>query len=80
MLQDILVNDLELDLTGWVLREARGISAVGQTIVGFGTNPDNFTEGWIATIPEVSGDFNSDGNVDLDDLATIYECTSMTAL
>jgi len=48
---DVLVNDCGLDLTGWTLRYATGISADGLTIVGWGLGP-NGTEGWIATIPE----------------------------
>ena len=53
-LQSVLVNDYELDLTGWTLREARGISADGSTIVGIGRNPDGRTEAWMAVIPEPS--------------------------
>ncbi len=48
--QDILVNIHGLDLTGWKLTGARGISADGNTIVGFGKNPDGFGEAWVANI------------------------------
>ena len=50
----ILETDFQLDLTGWALKSATGISADGLTIVGTGTNPVGFDEGWIATIPEPS--------------------------
>ena len=51
-LRDVLINDCGLDLTGWTLATATGISADGLTIVGFGSNPDGYTEAWIAEIPE----------------------------
>ena len=51
-LRDILVNDFSLDLTGWTLRQAYGISDDGRTIVGCGTNPAGYDEAWVATIPE----------------------------
>ncbi|MFX0194664.1 MAG: hypothetical protein ACFFCW_00980 [Candidatus Hodarchaeota archaeon] len=50
-LRDVLVTDYGLDLTGWALGHAMGISDDGLTIVGYGTNPSGQMEGWIATIP-----------------------------
>ena len=50
-LQSVLVG-YGLDLTGWTLSEAPGISADGLTIVGFGWNPDGNREAWMATLPE----------------------------
>ncbi len=52
-LQDVLVNDYGLDLTGWTLTSAWGVSANGLSFVGYGTNPDGDTEAWIATVPIV---------------------------
>jgi probable HAF family extracellular repeat protein len=37
---------------GWHLHDARGVSADGKTIVGWGHNPEDEIEGWIITIPE----------------------------
>ena len=53
-LKEVLINDLSLDLTGWRLRKATGISDDGFTIVGYGTNPSGNREAWIASIPEPS--------------------------
>lgn len=50
-LTDIL-KDAGLDLTGWSLKGAIAVSADGFTIFGRGTNPNGYTEAWIATIPE----------------------------
>lgn len=52
-LQQVLTG-LGLDLTGWDLWGAQGISADGRTITGFGLDPSDFDEAWIATIPEPS--------------------------
>lgn len=53
-LQEVLSGELGLDLTGWQLTEATAVSADGRTIVGNGTNPNGFEEGWIAVVPEPS--------------------------
>ena len=39
-LRDLLESQYGLDMTGWSLREARGVSADGRHIVGGGINPD----------------------------------------
>ena len=49
---DVFLTAHGLDVTGWSLRSVQGISDDGRTIVGFGTNPDGDTEGFIAIIPE----------------------------
>ena len=50
-LQQVLTG-LGLDLSGWTLEEATGVSADGETIVGFGLDPQGATEAWVAVIPE----------------------------
>jgi len=49
-LHEVLTNQYGLQLTGWQLSGARGISGDGTVIVGFGTNPNGQTEGWIADL------------------------------
>jgi len=49
LLRDVLTNDCCLNLTGWQLTSARGISTDGNTIVGSGINPAGQYEAWIAT-------------------------------
>ncbi len=39
-----------VDMTGWTLVEASGISDDGLTIVGWGTNPSGSTEAWLVTL------------------------------
>ncbi len=70
-LKDVLVNNFGLDLTGWKLEGARGISDDGVTIVGYGENPSGNTEAWIATLCEyhLAGDNNNDCKVNFFDLA-----------
>lgn len=40
-----------VDVTGWLLGNATGVSADGTTIVGHGSNPSGEDEGWIAKMP-----------------------------
>ncbi len=51
-LKDVLIGDYGLDLDGWQLSNAKGVSSDGKTIVGFGTNPEGNPEGWVAHLPE----------------------------
>jgi probable HAF family extracellular repeat protein len=49
-LKDVLTTDHGLDLTGWTLTTARGISDDGLTISGTGINPVGDTEGWVVDL------------------------------
>jgi hypothetical protein len=49
-LHEVLTNNYGLDLTGWQLSAAGGISSDGATIVGYGINPAGMTEAWIANL------------------------------
>ncbi len=48
--KQVLETDYGLDLTGWILLEARGISDAGTVIAGNGTNPNGDTEAWRAVL------------------------------
>ena len=43
---------LGVDLTGWDLKEATGVSDDGRKVVGWGINPEGQQEAFVATIPE----------------------------
>lgn len=45
-----VLTGLGLDLTGWTLTHARGISDDGLIICGEGTNPLGDTEAWVADL------------------------------
>ncbi len=49
-LKSVLTNDHGLNLSGWTLTEATGITPDGSVIVGYGTNPNGDTEGFVARI------------------------------
>lgn len=69
-LREMLVDTYNIDLDGWVLTEAVGISADCKVIVGNGTNPDGVQEGWKVSV-DVDGDVDADGDVDLDDFVLL---------
>jgi probable HAF family extracellular repeat protein len=48
--QSVLSEDFGVDLTGWTLQEAAGVSDDGNTLVGWGQNPAGDTEAWRAHI------------------------------
>ena len=50
-IHDAFSNEFGLNVSGWSLIEARGISADGLVIAGFGINPQNRGEAWIAHLP-----------------------------
>jgi probable HAF family extracellular repeat protein len=52
--KEILEVDHGLDLTGWSLQRATGVSADGRVIVGWGMNPAGVTEAWRAVLPGAS--------------------------
>jgi probable HAF family extracellular repeat protein len=52
-LQQFLTDDLGLDLTGWTLESATGISADGSVITGYGVNPDGNREAWVVDLNAV---------------------------
>jgi probable HAF family extracellular repeat protein len=49
-----VLADQGIDLAGWTLQAATGISGDGRTVVGFGLNPNGQSEAWIAFLPEPS--------------------------
>lgn len=50
-----LLTKSGIDLDGWKLEEATGISANGSVVVGFGINPDGNTEAWRADLTGLIG-------------------------
>jgi probable HAF family extracellular repeat protein len=53
-LKELLEQDFGLDLEGWELTRANGISDDGQVIVGLGRGPRRVNEAWIVELPEPS--------------------------
>lgn len=57
-LKNVLATEYNLDMAGWTLTQANGISSDGKVIVGNGTNPHGRTEAWRAFlgVPVGSGE------------------------
>ncbi|HUT30057.1 MAG TPA: hypothetical protein VMX13_09720 [Sedimentisphaerales bacterium] len=51
-LKGVLESEYGLDLTGWSLKMAKGISDDASAIAGWGINPNGNAEAWIARISE----------------------------
>ena len=68
-LQQVLEQEHGLDLSGWWLEDARGISADGRVIVGTGRNPSAANEAWIAVLPpatiQVAIDIRPDSDINV---------------
>ena len=67
-LQEMLEVDFGLDLPGWQLNEARGVSSHGRTIVGHGTH-NGIKEAWVVRLTSsCPADLDDDGIVGFYDL------------
>lgn len=75
-LQQALADDYGMDLTGWRLFSAQGISDDGRTIVGYAGSPDLSTEAFRIRLPATnhSADLNGDGRVNASDSALFALC------
>ena len=75
---ETLLKDSGLNLEGWSLTSATGVSADGRIVCGTGINPEGHDEGWIATLPSVvlhcPADFNGDLFVDFFDYDDFVNC------
>ena len=74
-LQQLLVTEHQLQLTGWTLQEVRSISSDGVVLAGVGLN-NGRTEGWVVYFvpPAINGDFDRDGDVDQEDFGLLQSC------
>ena len=62
-LQDVLVTDYGLDLSGWTLTSAFGVSDDGFVIAGNGINPSGDPEGYVAILTfDCSDGIDNDGD------------------
>jgi uncharacterized membrane protein len=66
-----VLEDCGASTEGWNLDSAHDVSADGSTIVGSGTNPDGFEEGWIAVVPVPAPDAGAGAGAALVGLALV---------
>ena len=64
----VLTTEFGVNLGGWGLFDATGISADGAVIAGYGFDPQGFQEGWVVRLRFARGDLNCDGVVNFDDI------------
>jgi uncharacterized membrane protein len=70
-LQEMLEVDFGLNLQGWELNEARGVSSHGRTIVGHGTH-NGVEEAWLVRLTKpCPADLDNDGIVGIEDLGIL---------
>lgn len=50
-IQDFLASN-GVNLDNWALQDASSVSGNGEVVIGSGTNPDGYSEGWMARIPK----------------------------
>ena len=53
-LDDLMTTEWGIDVEGWTITAATAISGDGQTIAGYGINPDGQTQGFVVTVPAPS--------------------------
>ena len=71
-LKDVLASDYGLDLTGWSLSQATGVSDDGRTIIGIGVDPSGLSEAFVATLGSpCPADIDGSGDVGFDDVLEI---------
>lgn len=76
VLSTVLTNEYGLNLSGWVLTAANGMSAAAGTIVGEGINPSGQVQAWRAMLGEDTyfcvSDFDQSGGIDGQDVEAFF--------
>lgn len=77
-LKTVLGSEHGVDVDGWRMSWATGISDDGKTIVGYGINPAGIADGWVARLPAApaAADFTGDGRVNGDDVEVFVDCAT----